>query len=94
MTYLCPFCESVVRVGKPCPKCRPPKVKAKRAKRSWEQDSSADGLDLPEEEFDYDAYVAREFGKGPHHQTGMKWYWWVLAVAVLAAMLGSVLWMR
>lgn len=90
LSYICPFCESEVRVGKPCAKCEQRAAKAKRGKKSWEQDPSSDGLDLPDEDFDYNAFVAREFGDAPHRQTGLPWYWWVFALAVLAAMICGV----
>lgn len=81
MTYMCPFCDSEVRVGKPCQGC------AKKNRK----DSSHDGLNLPDDDFDYDDFVAREFGKAPHQVLGIKWYWWLLAVVVLAAMGWSAL---
>lgn len=45
-----------------------------------------DGLGLPEEDFDYDAFVAREFGIKPHKRIGIAWYWWVTAALLLAGM--------
>ena len=90
-TYLCPGCDHEVPVGsRGCPYCNPtpkrrrPKAAASRAKRSWEQDSAHDGLDLPDENFDYDDFIAREFGGKPHRRIGIKWYWWATAVVVLA----------
>jgi hypothetical protein len=90
--YLCPGCDKEVRVGsRRCPHCNPPakcrkrpKATAKRARKSWEQDPAYDGLDLPEDDFDHEDFVAREFGRAPHRRTGIKWYWWVTAVVVLA----------
>ena len=76
MTYVCPFCDSEVRVGKPCRGC------AKKNRK----DPSQDGLSLPDDDFDYADFVAREFGKTPHQTLGIKWYWWLLAVVVLIAM--------
>ena len=91
-TYLCPGCDKEVRVGsRRCPHCNPPAKRRKRqqsaasgSRRSWEQESAQDGLGLPGEDFDYDDFVAREFGGKPHRKIGIKWYWWVTAVAVLA----------
>jgi len=108
-TYLCPGCDREVRVGsRGCPHCNPagkrlrrrerPKAAVKRArvrdKKSWEQDASEDGLDLPSEDFDYDDFVAREFGHKPHRKIGIKWYWWVTAVVLIVAMVlgGFGLW--
>ncbi|MCW1921055.1 hypothetical protein OKA05_00720 [Luteolibacter arcticus] len=98
-TYLCPGCDREVRVGsRGCPHCNAdapgkrllrkkqrPKAAAKRARvrKSWEQDPSYDGLDLPDEDFDYDDFVAREFGHKPHRKIGIKWYWWVTAIVVV-----------
>jgi len=45
-----------------------------------------DGLDLPDDDFDYDEFVAREFGHLPHKKTGVKWYWWLLGVVILMLM--------
>lgn len=90
LSYVCPYCGSEVRVGDSCAGCRKKVRDRKLAKKSWEQDASADGLDLPDGDFDYDEFVGREFGKVPHRATGLRWYWWLLAVAVLGAMIAGV----
>lgn len=89
LTYRCPFCDHEARVGQPCPGCAPKITTPRRQRKSWQQDHSADGLDLPDDDFDYDAFVAREFGGAPHRRLGVKWYWWLLGVLVLAAMLAA-----
>jgi hypothetical protein len=87
LTYICPFCEREVRVGVPCGGCtRKQKTAPAKVKRFWEQDQMYDGLDLPEEDFDYDEFVAREFGHVPHKQLGVKWYWWWIGVVLLVVM--------
>ncbi len=87
LSYSCPFCAREVRVGKPCPGCaKKRKPRHPPARKSWEQDAAADGLDLPGEDFDYEDFVAHEFGHAPHRKLGVKWYWWLLGVAALAAM--------
>lgn len=93
LTYQCPFCDRQVRVGRPCPGCAKKKrgPVRKPAPKSWERDSAADGLDLPDDDFDYEDFIDREFGHAPQRRTGVKWYWWLLAVAVLAAMLAGLL---
>jgi hypothetical protein len=95
LSYQCPFCDREVRVGQACPGCaakqKPkPKPKPKPPRKSWEQDRTYDGTDLPDEDFDYEDFVAREFGRSPHRRIGVKWYWWLLGVAVLAAMVAGV----
>jgi hypothetical protein len=92
LTYLCPFCDREVRVGEPCPGCAAKrKTPAPTKPKAWKQDSAHDALDLPDDDFDYDEFVAREFGGGPHRKIGVKWYWWLLGVALLALMLVSAL---
>jgi len=47
---------------------------------------------LPESDFDYDEYVAREFGRLPHRRLGVPWYWWLLGLMALIAIIIS--WLR
>lgn len=92
LTYVCPFCEREVRVGRPCPGCAAKTKPAARKKpKPWKQDKAHDGLDLPDDDFDYDEFIAREFGNKPHRKVGVKWYWWLLGVLLLALMLVSAL---
>ncbi|MBK1881536.1 hypothetical protein JIN85_03860 [Luteolibacter pohnpeiensis] len=81
MSYICPTCGSEAQVGTPCPGCS---KRREKARRSWEQDPSMDGLGETQE-FDYEDFVQREFGRGKQAQGGLKWYWWLLAVLVLVA---------
>ena len=92
-SYICPTCDHEVIVGESCLVCaskekserksKQSKPKSKTApKRAWEQDEGADGLDLPDEDFDYDGFVEREFGtssKQPHQKIGIAWYWCLTA---------------
>lgn len=97
-TYLCPGCDKEVAVGsRACPYCNPPqkarkrpKPVASRSKWSWHQESTAEGLDLPDEDFDYDEFVAREFGRKPHRRIGIKWYWWLTALILLVLMIMGI----
>lgn len=64
-TFPCPHCGAPVPVGaKACPEC------GSDERTGWSEDTHADGLDLPEgyggdKEFDYDAYVRKEFNWDP-----------------------------
>ncbi len=91
LSYLCPSCGRQARVGRPCPGCEKP---LQKKKHSWESHPTSEGLDLPSDDFDYDDFVAREFGKAPHRKLGVKWYWWLLALIVLAAMAAGALLLR
>lgn len=93
LSYVCPYCDTEVRVGEPCPGCSKKARKLRAKKHSWEQDKSMDGLGLPDDDFNYDDFIAREFGKAPHQALGVKWYWWLLGVVVLAGMIASAFWL-
>jgi len=90
LSYICPFCGTEVAVGTNCSGCAKKSKKPILRKKSWAQDKSADGLNLPSDDFDYDDFIAREFGKAPHKKTGLKWYWWALAVVLLVGMIYGV----
>lgn len=89
--YLCPECGAEVPVGsKGCQACGPRKVarrmrrkKVRQQKKSWEQNSLYDGIDLPDNDFDYEDFVEREFGGKPHRKVGLAWYWWLTALILL-----------
>ena len=97
-TYLCPGCDTEVPVGsRGCPRCTAAAKQRKRrrtatsaSKQGWQQDSESDGLDLPTEDFDYDSFIAREFGIKPHKKIGIKWYWWVTGVVLLGLLIAGV----
>ena len=63
-----------------CPEC------GSDEQTGWSEAARSDGLALPEESFDYDDFVKREFeGKGPVPR-GVHWFWWIVAVALLAGL--------
>jgi hypothetical protein len=97
--YTCPGCSRDVPISRTgCPHCRPAKPARKKSeKRSWQQDRTYDGLDLPDEDFDYDDFVEREFGRKPHRKIGVRWYWWCLGLGLVLlwlwwAAFGRFLW--
>jgi len=63
--------------AKSCPGC------GACEKSGWNKDASeADGLDLPDEKFDYDKFVAEEFER-PRKKKGKELFWWIVAVVML-----------
>ena len=83
-----------------CPNCGaevPPKAKAcpecgADEQTGWSEAARADGLDLPDDNFDHDDFVKCEFGdKGPVPR-GVHWFWWVVALGLVAAFLAY--WLR
>ena len=91
-SYICPSCGKEVEVGGKCPGCPPDRKRRRKRekaavarKKAWEQGNVYDGLGLPDDEFDYEKFVQREFEGKPHHRIGIRWYWWVAGAALLTA---------
>ena len=83
--FPCPVCgEDVPAKAKSCPEC------GACDKSGWSPDAGQDGLDLPEDEedFDYDKFLEQEFGQP---RTGVPRLWWVVALVVLFAFLAMTL---
>jgi hypothetical protein len=79
---ICPNCgASVPPNARACPDC------GSDEQTGWSEEAETGGLDLPEEEFNYDDFVKKEFGGKSPVPRGIKWYWWLIAVLVLGAFL-------
>jgi hypothetical protein len=74
---VCPVCgEDVPRGALACPEC------GADEKSGWREDAERyDGVDLPDE-FDYDEFTRREFGRSVK-PAGISAVWWVTAIVVL-----------
>lgn len=80
LTFTCPVCGAdVPRRAKSCPDC------GACEKSGWNQDRSFDGLSLPDNDFDYDEYTAREFGGGAKQSRSQR-FWMIVGIIVLIAM--------
>jgi hypothetical protein len=79
---ICPVCGEEVPEGvRACPGC------GADHEIGWADDD--DSLTaLPDDEFDYDAFVEREFGSGTR-PPGIPTIWWVTAIILIIA-LGAV----
>jgi hypothetical protein len=75
----CPTCGAdVPRGAKACPEC------GADENTGWSEGAYASSLDLPDEEFDYDEFVKREFDDKPSPVPhGLHWGWWIVAIAIL-----------
>jgi hypothetical protein len=79
--FECPVCgERLQAKSKACPEC------GACERSGWNRDSPADGLDLPDRDFDYDGFVAEEFGSGKKASDSGQFFWQVVAVIVLLAL--------
>jgi hypothetical protein len=76
---VCPVCgEDVPRGALACPEC------GADHNSGWREEATAyDGLDLPDENFDYDDFLQREF-PSKVRPPGIRPIWWVTAILVLA----------
>lgn len=77
---VCPNCGAEVPPrAKACPEC------GSDDQTGWSGQAQTDDLGLPDQEFDYDDFVKREFGDPKPVPRGLHWFWWVVAIGVLAA---------
>jgi uncharacterized membrane protein YvbJ len=82
-----------------CPNCGaevPPKAKACPAcgadeKTGWSEEAYVGGLNLPDESFDYEEFVDREFGKKKVLPRGIGWFWWAVAIVLVVLFVFFVL---
>ena len=80
----CPNCGAdVPRNAKACPEC------GSDESTGWSEDARAQSLGLPDEEFNYDEFVEREFGKPKRRKRQM--FWCIVAVILLLLMLSWLL---
>ncbi len=78
----CPNCGVDVPVkAKACPECGACEA------TGWSEEAGTDGLGLPDDSFDYGEYVQKEFGERKIVPRGIRWYWYVVAIALVAALL-------
>ena len=82
---ICPVCgEDVPPRALACPEC------GADHNSGWREDAAAyDGVDLGEDDFNYDEFVREEFGTGTK-PAGISTMWWVTAIVLLAAL--AALW--
>jgi hypothetical protein len=76
---VCPVCgEDVPRGSLACPAC------GADHNSGWRINAdSHDALDLPDDDFNYDEFVRREFGSSLK-PGGIKTIWWITAIILLA----------
>jgi len=84
---ICPNCGADVPPrARACPEC------GADEKTGWSEAAHASGLDLPDENFDYDDFVKRELGGKSPVPRGIHWFWWVVALVVAVAFIAF--WLR
>jgi hypothetical protein len=77
---ICPNCGAEVPPqAKACPEC------GADEETGWSEAARTDGLDLPDDNFDYDDFVKREFGSPNPVPRSIHWFWWVVGLLALGA---------
>jgi hypothetical protein len=85
----CPNCGAEVPAhAKACPAC------GADEKTGWSEEAAVGGLDLPDESFDYDDFVEREFGKKKALPHGISWFWWLVAIALAVLFVAGLIGFR
>ncbi len=77
-----------------CPNCGadvPPNARACPAcgsdeQTGWSEQACEDALGLPDESFDYEEFTRREFDPKRRHPADIHWFWWIIAVLLLAGL--------
>jgi hypothetical protein len=83
---VCPHCGAEVPPrARACPEC------GADEQTGWSDRATADRLDLPDEEFDYEEFTRREFEGQPDRRRGPQWLWWLVAVGLLLLFLAGYL---
>ncbi len=81
---ICPVCGSdVPKNSHACPEC------GADERTGWDSTrTSSDGLGLPDDDFDYDAFLQKTFGK-PKSSTPR--IWWLVALLLIILLLAPLL---
>lgn len=78
---ICPNCGAEVPQGtQACPEC------GSDERTGWSEQARSDNLNLPDEHFDYDDFVQREFEGRRIIPRGIHWFWWIIAILVTASL--------
>ena len=77
---VCPVCgEEVRRDAVACAQC------GADHNSGWREHADTyDGVDLPEDDFNYDDYVKQEFGSQAK-PAGLRTIWWLVGIALIVA---------
>ena len=84
---ICPNCGAAVPPdARACPECGSDDT------TGWSAEARSDNLGLPDDEFDYNDFVKKEFGASQPVPRGIHWFWWLTAILVAGGLV--FLWFR
>ena len=80
--FICPACGAEVPGSAlACPEC------GADEKTGWSPDTIYDGTDIEDpHEFEYDDWKRREVDEGGPRRTKKQWFWWVIGLLILGAL--------
>jgi uncharacterized membrane protein YvbJ len=82
----CPNCGTEVPPNaRACPEC------GSCEETGWSEDNQFGGADIPDDTFDYEDFVGREFGSRKHQVRGLSPFWRGVALILVLVMLGFLL---
>ncbi|MBA4150562.1 MAG: zinc ribbon domain-containing protein [Verrucomicrobia bacterium] len=83
---VCPNCGAELpKKARACPEC------GSDEQTGWSDDAHAGGIDLPEEDFNYDEFVKNEFSSERDIKPrGLHWFWWMTGVVLI---IGVIFWL-
>jgi uncharacterized membrane protein YvbJ len=78
---VCPHCGTEILAGaKACPEC------GSDDQTGWSEEARYGNLNLPDEHFDYDDFLKREFDGERTVPRDVSRFWWVVAILVVAGL--------
>jgi len=83
LTY-CPNCGAAVSPNAAaCPEC------GADDQAGWNDSNQTQRLDLPEEDFDYDEFIEREFVENKPNviPNNLHWFWWLVGIGLICALI-------
>ncbi len=78
---ICPVCGSEVPPNaRACPEC------GSDEETGWSERARGQDLGLPDDKFDYDAFIKEEFREEESklRPRGVLWIWWIVALVLVA----------
>jgi predicted nucleic acid-binding Zn ribbon protein len=85
-TDSCPNCGADLPPGAlACPEC------GSCEETGWSEEAESQIPGLPDDKFDYEEFVKREFEPERAKPRGLTWFWWVMGIIVVVVFLMLVL---
>ena len=80
----CPNCGAAISLNAAaCPEC------GTDEETGWYDDAHVQDLSLPDEDFDYDEFIEREFDEDKLEviPQSLHWFWWLVGIGLIGALI-------